>query len=54
MAARPKRKQKTKPKLTDKAQSERFKQTDRELGIRENEGFEQIVARLARQKPSRE
>ena len=42
-----KRTQKPKSKLTDKAQSERFKQTARELGVEENETFQQIVTRLA-------
>jgi hypothetical protein len=51
MAAKPKRKQKTKPKLSDKAQSERFKQTARELGVGQNEEFAKIVAKLAKQAP---
>ncbi len=45
MAVKPKLK--TKPKLTDKAQSERFKATARELGVEENEEFEQILRKIA-------
>lgn len=47
MAQKPKPKQKTKTKLTDKAQSERFKNTARELGVEENNEFERIVARIS-------
>jgi hypothetical protein len=43
MAAKPKKK----PKLTDKEQSERFKQTARELGVHDNEDFEQILKKVA-------
>jgi hypothetical protein len=47
-AAGPPKKQKPKPKLTDKEQSERFKETARELGVDESgqqfeEVFKQIV-----------
>jgi hypothetical protein len=45
MAEKPKRK--TKSKLTDKAQSERFKETARKLGVENNENFEQIVRKIA-------
>ncbi len=52
MAQKPmaKQKRKPKPKLTDKAQSERFRQTARELGCDESEGalgraFAKIVTR---------
>lgn len=45
MAAKPKRKQK--PKLSDKAQSERFKETARKLGVEEFEEFEKVVALVA-------
>jgi hypothetical protein len=42
-----KQKENPKNKLTDKAQSERFKQTARELGIEENDQFELIAKRIA-------
>lgn len=45
MAAKPKRKPKT--KLTDKAQSERFKETARQLGVEQNEDFLQIFKKVA-------
>lgn len=45
-----KRRQKPKTKLTDKAQSERFKETARSLGIVENKEFAQIFAKIARPK----
>jgi hypothetical protein len=48
MAEKPRRKPTTKAKLTDKAQSERFKETARNLGVEENVDFEKLVAKLAR------
>jgi hypothetical protein len=47
MAAKPKRKQKPKNKLTDKGQSERFKETARNLGIRDNDDFGRFVEKIA-------
>jgi hypothetical protein len=47
MAEKPKRKQKSKQKLTDKAQSERFKKTARKLGAEESQDFAEIIKRLA-------
>jgi hypothetical protein len=46
------KKAKPKPKLTDKEQSERFKQTARELGISEEGGssFEQTFSKIARKR----
>jgi hypothetical protein len=44
MAEKPK--QKPKLKLTDKKQSERFKETARELGVEENEDFERIFTKI--------
>lgn len=42
-------KQKKKPKLTDKKQSERFKETAREIGADEpSDAFDRIVGQLAR------
>ena len=50
-AATPKKK-KAKPKLTDKEQSERFKQAARELGVDESgEDFEGAFRRVASVKP---
>jgi hypothetical protein len=46
MAEEPKRKPTTKTKLTDKEQSERFKATARELGVKENEDFERIFTKI--------
>jgi hypothetical protein len=46
MAAKPKRKQSGKPKLTDKQQSERFKQTARELDVQSSENFVQIFTKI--------
>jgi hypothetical protein len=41
-------KQKRKPKLTDKRQSERFKETARQLGATEStEAFERVLTKLA-------
>ena len=45
MAQKPKQKPKT--KLTDKKQSERFKQIARELDIEKNESFDQLVVKIA-------
>lgn len=45
MAEKPKQKPKT--KLTDKEQSERFKETARELEVDENSAFDKIVAKIA-------
>jgi hypothetical protein len=44
MAQKPKQKPKT--KLTDKEQSERFKETARKLGVEENEDFEKIFTKI--------
>lgn len=44
MAAKPKRKAKL--RLTDKAQSERFKETARKLGVQENAEFERIFTKI--------
>ena len=49
MAAR--RKQKAKPKLTDKKQSERFKQTARKLGADESDAlFERAIEKILSRK----
>jgi hypothetical protein len=41
------KKKKAKPKLTDKEQSERFKETARELGVDESgKSFEEAVTRI--------
>lgn len=47
MAAKPKTKQKPKAKLTDKEQSERFKQTARALGVEENADFESVLKKIS-------
>jgi uncharacterized protein YgbK (DUF1537 family) len=48
------KKQKAKPKLTDKEQSERFKQTARELGVDESgKHFEQAFSEIVKPKPAR-
>ena len=45
-------KQKRKPKLKDKKQSERFKEAARQLGADEiTEAFDQVLAEMARKKP---
>lgn len=45
------KKKKAKPKLTDKEQSERFKQTARELGVDESgESFEKAFRKVVTQK----
>lgn len=47
------KKAKPKPKLSDKEQSERFKETARELGVDESgEAFEKGMEVLIRRKPS--
>ena len=54
-AAGPPKKQKPKPKLSDKEQSERFMETARELGVDENgKAFEEVFGRITKQpaKPS--
>jgi hypothetical protein len=49
---KPGEKQKKKPKLKDKKQSERFKELTREVGADESAaGFDRIVTNLARAKP---
>ena len=49
---KPGEKQKRKPKIKDKRQSERFKETARELGADErSNAFDRIVDQLARTKP---
>jgi hypothetical protein len=46
------KKKKAKPKLTDKEQSERFKETARELGAdQESNTFTRLVTELAKQAP---
>jgi hypothetical protein len=41
-------KQKRRPKISDKKQSERFKETARELGVEnESDAFDRIVTQLA-------
>lgn len=46
------KKKKAKPKLSDKEQSERFKETARKLGADENgEGFERALDRIMAQPP---
>ena len=48
------KKQKAKPKLTDKEQSERFKETARELGADESgKDFERAVGRILTRPPHR-
>ena len=45
-------KQRRKPKLKDKRQSERFKETARQIGAAEgSDAFERIVQQMARTKP---
>ena len=45
-------KQKRRPKISDKKQSERFKETAREVGADESsDAFDSVLAALARQKP---
>jgi hypothetical protein len=47
MAEKLRRKPSTKTKLTDKAQSERFKETARKRGVQENEDFAEILKKVA-------
>ena len=48
-------KQKRRPKLTDKKQSERFKEAARELGAdQEADALDKIVRELAKQKDKRD
>lgn len=52
-AAGPPKKQKAKPKLTDKEQSERFIETARKLRVDESgESFERAVKKVLRDRPS--
>ena len=45
-------KQKRKPKIKDKKQSERFKETARQVGAEEPASdFDEIITAMARQKP---
>jgi hypothetical protein len=45
-------KQKRKPKISDKKQSERFKETARDVGADQpSDAFDRIVTNLARAKP---
>jgi hypothetical protein len=45
-------KQKKKPKVKDKRQSERFKETARQVGADESaDAFDKIITAMARQKP---
>ena len=47
-------KQKRRPKIKDKKQSERFKEAARQLGADESsDAFERIVAQMARPKPTK-
>ena len=49
---KPGEKQKRKPKIKDKRQSERFKETARELGAdQESDVFARLVTELAKQPP---
>jgi hypothetical protein len=48
-------KQKKKPKIKDKRQSERFKETARAVGADEpSDAFDEIIAAMARTKPKDE
>jgi hypothetical protein len=50
---KPGEKQKKKPKLKDKKQSERFKETAREVGADEpSDAFDEIIAAMAKPKPA--
>jgi hypothetical protein len=45
-------KQKKKPKIKDKRQSERFKETARQLGAdQSSDAFDKVVGELSRQQP---
>jgi hypothetical protein len=47
-------KQKRRPKIKDKKQSERFKETARQLGADQStDAFDRIVEQLARTKPAK-
>jgi hypothetical protein len=46
MAEKPR--QKAKSKLTNKEQSERFKQTARELGVENSDNFAAVLKKIAR------
>jgi hypothetical protein len=51
-AERAPEKQKRKPKISDKKQSERFKETAREIGADQpSNAFDEIIAAMARTKP---
>jgi hypothetical protein len=53
-AGPPKSKPKSKPRLSDKEQSERFKQTARELGVDESgKEFESAITEILVQKPEK-
>jgi hypothetical protein len=52
MAKAEKPKAKPKPKFTDKAQSERFIETARKLGVEETGTFEKVFSRIIKPKPS--
>jgi hypothetical protein len=46
-------KQKKKPKIKDKRQSERFKEAARQVGAdQESDAFDRIIGELGRQKPA--
>jgi hypothetical protein len=47
MAEKLKRKKKTQQTLTDKEQSERFKETARKLGLHGREDFDRMVSKIA-------
>ena len=47
MVADQKPKQKSKLKMADKEQSERFKETARKLGVEENTSFGEILKKIA-------
>jgi hypothetical protein len=55
MAKAEKTKAKPKPKFTDKAQSERFIETARQLGVEETgEGFDLAFERIVKPAPNRQ
>ena len=48
-------KQKRKPKISDKRQSERFKETAREVGAdQESDAFDRIISELGRHNPKQD
>lgn len=53
MAEAKKRKPPTKPKLTDKEQSERFREAARMLGVQENDNFENVLRKIALSKETK-